>query len=73
MSVAEIHERLAAIEAKRAAMDPADRAKLEAEERFEQRVSFVYAQQDWDSPHKQTKDQIREHMVAIYGFPALGR
>ena len=38
--IATIAEMLAAIEAKRAAMPPADRAKLEAEERIAQRESW---------------------------------
>lgn len=38
-------------------------------ERFEQRVSFVYGQQDYDSLHKRTKDQVRAHLATIYGNP----
>ena len=38
-----IQERLAQIEAKRAAMPPKERAKLEAEEREAQRESFIRA------------------------------
>lgn len=36
--------------------------KMTPREHFEQRVSWIYGQQDWDSPHQLTKDQIREHL-----------
>jgi len=41
--------------------------KMTPHERFEQRVSFVYGQQDWSSPHQRTKDEIRQHLARIYG------
>jgi hypothetical protein len=55
----EIYKRLAAIEAKRAAMPPAVRAALEAAERAAQRESFIRAMApcehgdyDWETcPH----------------------
>lgn len=57
------HELLAAIErARNHVMTP--------EERFEQRVSFVYGQQDHDNPNPRTKDEIRAMMIEIYGRPA---
>jgi hypothetical protein len=37
-------------------------------ERFEQRVSFVYGQQDWDSACQRSKNEIREHLRSLgYG------
>lgn len=33
--------------------------RMTDEEYFEQRVSFVYGQQDFDNPNPLTKDQIR--------------
>lgn len=38
-------------------------------ERFEQLVSFVYGQQDYDNPCRWTKDQVRAHLTAQYGYP----
>lgn len=39
-------------------------------ERFEQRVSFVFGQQDYDSPCQMTKDEIREHLRSLGYGPA---
>lgn len=50
-----------------------DRVKghvMSPEEIFEQRVSFVYGQQDWSGSAQRTKDEIRAHMVEIFGQPA---
>lgn len=33
---------------------------MSPEEKFEQRVSFVFGQQDYDSPVQKSKDEIRE-------------
>jgi hypothetical protein len=44
--------------------------KMTPEERFEQRVSFVFGQQDYDSPNQMTKDEVRQHLVEMYGYPA---
>lgn len=43
--------------------------KMTPEETFEQRVSFVYGQQDHDNPHRRSKDEIRAHLAEIYGTP----
>lgn len=40
------------------------------EEKFEQRVSFVYAQQDHSSGHVMPKDEIRQMLIDAYGMPA---
>lgn len=42
------------------------------EEKFEQRVSFVYGQQDFDNPNPRSKDEIRQHLTEICGRPAAG-
>lgn len=36
-------------------------------ERFEQRVSFVYGQMSHNS--RMTKDEVRQHLIAIHGCP----
>lgn len=43
--------------------------KMTPEEVFEQRVSFVYGQQDHDNPNPRSKDEIREKLIALYGRP----
>jgi hypothetical protein len=43
--------------------------KMSPEQRFEQRVSFVYGQQDFDDPKPRSKDEIRRHLAEIYGAP----
>ena len=43
--------------------------KMTPEEKFEQRVSFVYGMQDFGNPKPRTKDEIRAHMIEIYGRP----
>ena len=53
----------------RAALDRVKDHAMSPQEKFEQRVSFVYGQQDWSSPHQQTKDEIRQHLIDIYGYP----
>ena len=52
-----------------AALERARHHKMTPQEKFEQRVSFVYAQQDWSAPVQRTKDEIRAHMIEIYGYP----
>lgn len=42
------------------------------QEKFEQRVSFVYGQQDWSNPVQKTKDEIRQHLIEFYGYPDEG-
>ncbi len=52
--------------------DALDRVKghvMTPQEKFEQRVSFVYGQQDWSRPNQRTKDEIRQHLIDIYGYP----
>lgn len=52
--------------------DALDRIKghvMTPREKFEQRVSFVYGQQDWSSPVQKSKDEIRQHLIEIYGYP----
>lgn len=46
--------------------------KMTPQERFEQRVSFVYGQQDWSSGNTKSKDEIREMLIDIYGHPTPG-
>lgn len=41
--------------------------KMTPAEKFEQRVSFVYGQQDWSSGNARSKDDIRAHLREIYG------
>lgn len=53
-----------------AALERVKGCKMTPAERFEQRVSFVYGQQDWSAPVQRTKDEIRQHMIEIYGKPA---
>ena len=55
-----------------AAIERARNHKMTPQERLEQRVSFVYGQQDWSSGHARTKDEVREHLASIYGYPAQG-
>lgn len=43
--------------------------KMTPEEKFEQRVSFVYGQQSHRGPQR-TKDEIRRHLIEIHGYPA---
>ena len=54
----------------RAALDRVKDHVMSPEELFEQRVSFVYGQQDWDSPHQKSKDDIRQMLIGSYGYPA---
>ena len=42
---------------------------MSPEEVFEQRVSFVYGQQDFDDPNPRTKDQIRDTLAKMHGRP----
>lgn len=43
----------------KALLERAKNHRMTDEEYFEQRVSFVYGQQDYDNPNPLTKDQIR--------------
>lgn len=52
-----------------AAIERARHYKMTPQEKFEQRVSFVYGQQDWSGSHQRTKDEIRQMMIDIYGAP----
>lgn len=54
----------------KAALERARNHKMTPQEKFEQRVSFVYGQQDWSGPVQRTKDEIRQHLIDIYGYPA---
>ena len=50
-----------------------ERAKkhiMSPEEKFEQRVSFVFGQQDYDNPNQLTKDQVRAMLIEMMGRPA---
>lgn len=44
--------------------------KMTPEEKFEQRVSFVYGQQDHDKPGL-TKDEIRQMLIHMEGRPPI--
>ena len=53
-----------------------ERAKkhiMSPEEKFEQRVSFVFGQQDYDNPNQLTKDQVRGMLIEMMGRPACPR
>ena len=52
-----------------AALERAKNHVMTPAEIFEQRVSFVFGQQDYDSPVQRTKDEIRQSLAAIYGNP----
>lgn len=41
-------------------------------EKFEQRVSFVYGQQDFGNPNPRSKEQIRQTLIESgYGYPGM--
>lgn len=52
-----------------AAIEKARHHVMTPEEKFEQRVSFVYAQQDWGNPNRRSKDEIRQMLIDMYGCP----
>ena len=52
----------------RKALERARNHKMTPEEVFEQRVSFVYGQQDHDKPLR-SKDEIRQQMIEHLGRP----
>jgi hypothetical protein len=54
----------------RAAIERARNYKMTPQEKFEQRVSFVFGQQDWSSGCTRTKDEIRQAMIEAFGYPA---
>lgn len=41
---------------------------MSAAEKFEQRVSFVYGQQDFDGPSR-SKEEVRVHVADMTGYP----
>ena len=41
---------------------------MTAAEKFEQRVSFVYGQQDFDGPSR-SKEEVRAHVADMTGYP----
>lgn len=45
---------------------------MSPQEVFEQRVSFVFAQQDWSGGHQMSKDEVRDRLKGIYGIPGDG-
>lgn len=51
------------------ALEKARSHVMTPEEKFEQRVSFVYGQQDHDKPGK-SKDEIRQMIIDREGYPA---
>lgn len=51
-----------------AAIERAPHHKMTPQERFEQRVSFVYGQQDHDNPNRLTKDEVRQALTDPEGF-----
>ena len=44
--------------------------KMTPEEKFRQKVSFVYGQQDYDSPRQFSKREIAEKLADFEGYPA---
>lgn len=54
-----------------AAIDRARKHVMTPQEKFEQRVSFVYGQQDWSSGRARSKDEIRQSLIRIHGTPEL--
>lgn len=53
-----------------AAIERARHHKMTPAERFEQRVSFVFGQQDHDDPAPRSKDQIRQMLIDLEGSPS---
>lgn len=47
--------------------------KMTPAEKFEQRVSFVYGQQDWSSGRTKSKDEIRQMLIDVDGAPECQR
>jgi len=56
-----------------AAIERARNHVMTPEERFEQRVSFVYGQQDYDNPHSLTKEKIRQMLAESDGHPPCSK
>jgi hypothetical protein len=44
--------------------------KMTPDDKFRQKVSFVYGQQDYDSPIQWTKRQVAEFIAEHQGYPA---
>lgn len=44
--------------------------KMSPQEKFLQRVSFIWGMQDYDSPSPMTKRQIAEHLAESHGYPS---
>ena len=53
----------------KAALEKARNRVMSPYEKFEQRVSFVYGQQDHDNPNPRSKDDIRQMLVESSGYP----
>lgn len=53
----------------RAALERAAKHKPTKEEMFLQRVSFIYGQQDYDSPNQWSKRRIAEFICEQQGYP----
>lgn len=53
----------------KAALEKARNRVVSPYEKFEQRVSFVYGQQDHDNPNPRSKDDIRQMLVESSGYP----
>ena len=51
------------------AIERARKHVMTPQEKFEQRVSFVYGQQDHDNPNPRSKDEIRQMLIDMHGHP----
>lgn len=63
IELAALHARAAELEAR---IESLRDYVMSPAERFEQRVSFVFGQQDYDNPNPLTKDEIRH--ILLYGL-----
>jgi hypothetical protein len=54
----------------RAAIERARNHKMAPQEKFLQRVSFCYGQQDYDNPNAWSKRRVAEFLAEQYGYPA---
>lgn len=48
-------------------IEKAKKHKMSPDERFEQKVSWIYGMQDFDSPNPRTKEQIRNWLAHLEG------
>lgn len=39
------------------------------QEKFLQRVSWIYGMQDYDNPNPMSKQQVAKHMIELHGHP----